>query len=147
MGTHPIFESDFDCLTDSDTKIYKTWSEREITSWPTPISTRTGREESRHGSINQPERLDDQQTELQRTLPLHHAQLVVFSVQLSTAQPKDTICVFVLARDSPQLKLRLLDGLSVKPVNVVLLLTTREETDLLKDFKLMSKDSRNTDPS
>merc|ERR1712168_100972 len=140
MGTHPIFESDFDCLTDSDTKIQKTWSEREITSWPTPISTRTGREESRHGSTNQPERLEDQQAELQRTLLLLLAQLAI-------AQLKDTICVSELAKVSPQLKSRPPDGLSVKPVNAVFLLILREETDLLKDFKLMSKESRNTDPS
>merc|ERR1712227_377863 len=127
MGTHPIFESDFDCLTDSDTKIQKTWSEREITSWPTPISTRTGREESRPGSINQPERLEDQQTELQRTLLLLIAQL------------KDTTCVSELAKVSPQLKSRPPDGLSVKPVNAVSPLIRREEIDLLKDFKLMSK--------
>merc|ERR1711931_68094 len=147
MGTHPIFESDFDCLTDSDTKIQKTWSEREITSWPTPISTRTGREESRHGSTNQTERIEDQQTELQRTLLLLLAQLVDSSVQLSIVQLKDTTCVSELARVSPQLKSRPPDGLSVKPVNAVSLLISREETDLLKDFKLMSKESKNTDPS
>merc|ERR1712137_1358963 len=71
----------------------KTWSERETTSWPTPISTRTGREESRPGSTNQPERLEDQQTELQRTLLLLLAQLVDSSAQLSIAQLKDTTCV------------------------------------------------------
>merc|ERR1711893_15904 len=122
MGTHPIFESDFDCLTDSDTKISKTWSERETTSWPTPISTRTGREESRPGSTNQPERLEDQQTELQETQPLLLAQLVDSSVQLSIAQLKDTTCVLELAKVSPQLKSRPPDGLSVKPANSVLLL-------------------------
>merc|ERR1712137_649682 len=147
MGTHPIFESDFDCLTDSDTKIQKTWSERETTSWPTPISTRTGKEESRPGSTNQPERLEDQQTELQRTLLLLLAQLVDSSAQLFIAQLKDTTCVLELAKVSPQLKSRLLDGLSVKLANSVSPLISREEIDLLKDFKLMSKESRNTDPS
>merc|ERR1712137_180813 len=125
----------------------KTWSERETTSWPTPISTRTGKEESRPGSTNQPERLEDQQTELQRTLLLLLAQLVDSSAQPSIAQLKDTICVLELAKVSPQLKSRLLDGLSVKLVNSVSPLISREETDLLKDFKLMSKESRNTDPS
>merc|ERR1712137_673525 len=118
----------------------KTWSERETTSWPTPISTRTGREESRPGSTNQPERLEDQQTELQRTLLLLLAQLVDSSAQLSIAQLKDTICVFELAKVSPQLESRLLDGLSVKLANSVSPLISREETDLLKDFKLMSKE-------
>merc|ERR1712137_200786 len=92
----------------------KTWSERETTSWPTPISTRTGKEESRPGSTNQPERLEDQQTELQRTLLLLLAQLVDSSAQLFIAQLKDTTCVLELAKVSPQLKSRLLDGLSVE---------------------------------
>merc|ERR1712137_780607 len=100
----------------------KTWSERETTSWPTPISTRTGREESRHGLTNQPERLEDQQTELQRTLLLLLAQLVDSSAQLSIARLKDTTCVLELAKVSPQLKSRPPDGLSVRPVNTVSLL-------------------------
>ena len=81
-----------------------------------------------------------------RTLLLLLAQLVDFSAQLSIAQLKDTTCVSELAKVSPQLKSRPPDGLSVKPVNAVSLLISREETDLLKDFKLMSKESRNTDP-
>jgi len=30
MGTHPIFESDFDCLTDENER----WSGRDFSMWP-----------------------------------------------------------------------------------------------------------------
>merc|ERR1711972_1220141 len=56
MGTHPIFESDFNCLTDWRIGPNRPWSESVIIFWPTPISTRTGKDASEPGSTSPPER-------------------------------------------------------------------------------------------
>ena len=124
---------------------HKDWK-RRVKTWFNQPARKARRSASRVAKVKYSFLIDQQIIFFCRTLLLLLVQLVDSSAQLSIAQLKDTTCVSELAKVSPQLKLRPPDGLSVKPVNAVFLLILREETDLLKDFKLMSKESRNTDP-
>merc|ERR1712003_540648 len=93
MGTHPIFESDFDCLTDWRIGPNRPWSESVITFWPTPTSTRTGKDASEPGSTSQPERPDVPQLVKKRQRLLLPVQPEALFAQLFVAQLSDTTSV------------------------------------------------------
>merc|ERR1712093_848705 len=100
MGTHPIFESDFDCLTDNktdqDPKLK--WSESVIISWPMPTSIKTGKDGSRPGLINQQEKHEEPPPDKLKLRQLHHDQLVDFYDRLFDALRSVTTSAFVPER-------------------------------------------------
>merc|ERR1712134_167196 len=133
MGTHPIFESDFDCLTDWRIGPNRPWSESVITFWPTPTSTRTGKDASEPGSTSQPERPDVPQLVKKRQRLLLPVQPEALFAELDVV--------------SPPMSSRLLDGPSVRPDSLESPLISEEKTNLSKDFRLMFSVLRSTDLS
>merc|ERR1712029_444896 len=115
MGTHPIFESDFDCLTDWRIGPNRPWSESVIIFWPTPTSTRTGKDASEPGSTSPPERPDVPQLVKKRQRLLLPVQPEALFAQLFVAQLSDTTSVSELDVVSPPMSSRLLDGPFVRP--------------------------------
>merc|ERR1712193_107974 len=133
MGTHPIFESDFDCSNRARTK--KPWLAKETTFWPTPTSTRTGSEESELGSTSPLERSDDRMLERTRLPPSPHDQLVAPFDQLSDARLPDTTSESELDEASPPMSSRALDSLSERPDSSALPSISDDETSPSKVFR------------
>merc|ERR1712189_75627 len=147
MGTHPIFESGFDCLTDWRIGPNRPWSESVIIFWPTPISTRTGKDASEPGSTSPPDRPDVPQLVKKRQRLLLPVLPVELFAQLFVAQLSDTTSVSELDVVSPLMSSRLLDGPSVRQDSLESLSMSEEKTNLSKDFRLMFSVLRSTDPS
>merc|ERR1711944_188905 len=135
MGTHPIFESDFDCLTDWRIGPNRPWSESVIIFWPTPTSTRTGKDASEPGSTSPPERPYVPQLVKKRQRLLLPVQPEALFAQLFVAQLSDTTSVSELDVVSPPMSSRLLDGPFVRPDSLESPLISEEKTNLSKDFR------------